>query len=331
MKIKAWGTRGSIAISNAESIMTGGNTTCFEVQSQCLPKGVHLMLDAGTGLVPAGMKYLSEIGNGLQYVIMFTHYHYDHILGLTLAPPTFIEAIPMTFYGPIDEGVGPKEMINDIFKRPYFPVDARRIKHRMEFKPLQDFDVSVIVVHPEGGFATFKRHRYMTLLEKKNQLPINGKTYPIAECLVISMVHANHGNSTCISYRFEEMPTGKTFVLCTDHEDTVGVPTEFGKHLSGVDLLIIDGQYQQEKYLKQTAGFGHGTGHGVVKQALITGVKSVGITHHDPNSTDAYLINVILKEAISARANIEKEMKPEDIHLKEDGVFLVSDYQEIEV
>ena len=102
MKIKAWGTRGSIAISNAASIKTGGNTTCFEIDSVCLPAGTHLMLDAGTGLVPAGLTYMPEIGKGLNYVIMFTHWHYDHIMGMTLAPPTFIDTVPMTIYGPVD-------------------------------------------------------------------------------------------------------------------------------------------------------------------------------------------------------------------------------------
>lgn len=329
MKVIAWGTRGSIAISNRLSIETGGNTTCFEVQSPCFPAYTHVMLDAGTGIVPAGFKYLPEIQKGLKYVILFSHYHYDHILGLTLAPPTFVESVPMAFYGPVDEGKEPIDMIKDLFRRPYFPVDASRIKHKMSFHPLPDYDVSVIAVHPKGGFATFKRDHYVTALNGKKQLSIRGKSYPIEECMIITMARANHGNSNCISYRFHEQPTGKVFVFCTDHEDTVGVPVEFQKHLSDADLLVIDGQYPHKRYMSQTAGYGHGTAHGVVKQALLTGTKKVGITHHDPQSTDDFLKRVILEEAKAARQTLMATM--EDVSLDPKGVFLVSDYDEIEV
>lgn len=333
MKVKAWGTRGSIAISDRSSVETGGNTTCYEVKSECFPKAVHVILDAGTGLVPAGREYLPEIPSGLQYVVLFTHWHYDHIMGLTLAPPTFVDDIPMTLYGPVDEGVGPAEMIKELLRRPFFPVDAKRVTHKMKFKPLPDFDVSVIIAHPDGGFATFNRDRYVTLADEGKRIPMNGSTYPLAECMVISMVPANHGNSTCISYRFQEMPTGKVFVFCTDHEDMVGIPLDLRKHFSNADLLVIDGQYQHDRYMDKTSGFGHGTAYGVVKQAFMTGVKRVGITHHDPGSSDDFLKDVILQEAEAARAEFEaKAEKPEDVSLaSEDDVFIVKDYDELDV
>lgn len=330
MKIKAWGTRGSIAISNAASIKTGGNTTCFEIDSVCLPAGTHLMLDAGTGLVPAGLTYMPEIGKGLNYVIMFTHWHYDHIMGMTLAPPTFIDTVPMTIYGPVDHKVGPKEMIRSLFRRPYFPVDAKNIMHKMNFKPLEDFDVSVIVIHPKGGFTTLNRDAYTTIIKGEKQIPINGGKYPIGQCMIVTMARTNHGNATCISYRFHEMPSDKVFVLCTDHEDTVAESEAFRKHLAGADLLIMDGQYAHAHYMKKTGGFGHGTGYGVVKQAMHR-AKRVGITHHDPGSNDQFLQDVILKEANAAFDAIKNQMDSGEPCLQKDGIFLVEDYATFEV
>lgn len=338
MQVKAWGTRGSIAISNPESKNAGGNTTCYEVMSECLPKGVHLMLDAGTGFVPAGWSYLSELGKGLQYVTLFTHYHYDHIMGLTLAPPTFIDIVPMTLYGPVDLGVGPKEMVDRLFWRPFFPVDAKRVSHKMNFKPLRDFDVSVMVVHPEGGFALFSRDRYVQIMNgKKKQLPINEKSYSPGECMIITMQPANHGNSTCISYRFHEVRTNKVFVFCTDHEDEVGSKVDFRNHLAGADLLIMDAQYDRKTYMSKTAGFGHGTPQGVVKHGLISGVKSLGITHHDPRSTDAFLDGHILTEArnvvgrLASSQEFLEDFNPSEILLTDQDVFLCYDYQVYEV
>ncbi|CAN2047391.1 MBL fold metallo-hydrolase [Candidatus Magnetomoraceae bacterium gMMP-13] len=273
MNVKAWGTRGSIAISNADSIEAGGNTTCFEVMSKCLPEGMRLMIDAGTGFVPAGHYYLSEIGSKqLRYLMFFTHYHYDHILGLTLAPPTFIEQLPMILYGPRDTGDGPKETINKLFDRPRFPIDDKKIIHKMTFKSLDDFDVHTIAIHPKGGIKTFKLDIFNTIINKGTQLPLIGGNYSLNECLLIKMVKTNHGNATCISYRFEERPTGKVFVLCTDHEDMVGIPMELRRHFQDADLLIMDAQYSDEKYNDPvfcTAGFGLVTPFGCVKQAVV--------------------------------------------------------------
>ncbi len=338
MKIKAWGTRGSISISNSDSISTGGNTTCYEVFSECLPAGTKLIIDSGTGFVPAGFQYLPEMGHGLNYVLLFTHYHWDHILGLTIAPPTFIDQIPMVLYGPRDEGgYGPREMIQYIFKRPFFPVDAKRISYKMKFHVLEDFDVHVMVVHPKGGFAVFNLERFNMLMSTGKQLPIGGKKYEISACMIIRMAKANHGNASCISYRFEEMPTGKVFVFCTDHEDSVGVSIDLRKHFANADLLIIDAQYNHVKYINQTTGFGHGTPFGVVKQAIVCNVKRIGLTHHDPGSRDEFLENTILPEARGALEQLRNDKRflenfnISDIALTDQAIFLCCDYSEYEV
>ena len=319
MLIKIWGCRGSIAVSGSD-MSTGGNTTCFEIKSECLPPGSKLMVDAGTGFVPAGHNYLSELNSGLlNYHILFTHYHWDHVLGLTLSPPTFIDSVPMTIYGPDDSEFGPKEVISYIFKRPFFPVDSARIRSKMTFKSMPDFDVYLIIVHPQGGFRLINRDLYTKMFSKGQISFKGGDQYSINECMVISMQPANHGNSKCISYRFHEMPSNKIAVICTDHEDEAGLAVDFKKHLQNANLLIADAQYNLEKYKAQTARFGHGTPACVVNTAIQCGVARVGITHHDPRSTDEFLDNVIMKEA-------KEQIKDGKV-----DVFLCKDYEEFEV
>jgi ribonuclease BN (tRNA processing enzyme) len=153
------------------------------------------------------------------------------------------------------------------------------------------------------------------------------------------MQPANHGNAKCISYRFEEMSTGKVFVFCTDHEDEVGIPADFSRHLSNADLVIMDAQYDQKRYMTKTARYGHGTPHGVMKQALASGVKRVGLTHHDPHSTDEFLQDVIIGEAKHVLQELKnnKEFTETfgiDINKKlisENDIFLCVDYNLIEV
>lgn len=339
MRIKVWGTRGSIAVSNPESVRAGGNTTCFEVISDCLPQHTRLMIDAGTGFVPAGWHYLSEIGQGLSYVILFTHWHWDHVLGLTLSPPTFIDHVPMALYGPVDDGVGPAEMVEYIFKRPFFPVDAKRVTHKMSFHPLHDFDVTVILVHPRGGFAELSLERFVRLTRDDEQMPFGKLAFPLQECLVVRMQPTNHGNAKCISYRFEERPTGRTFVFCTDHEDETGIATDFRRHLAGADLVVMDAQYDFARYLRATARYGHGTPRNVARLGVVCGLKRVGITHHDPRSSDAFLEDAILPEARERLAHFASDREflavhgidPDEVVLTDQDVFLCCDYAEIEV
>lgn len=336
MEIITWGTRGSIAISDPNSVRYGGNTTCLEIKSHCLPNGIKLFLDAGSGLVPAAHSYLGEFSNGEKqgYYLLFTHYHWDHILGLTLAPPTFIEQIQMNIFGPIDKRTGPEEMITGLFQRPFFPVDDKRFKHKMKFKALKDFDVHLLAIHPEGGIVSFSLDRFNKLKEKDSYLPMSPKkAFPISECLIVKMQRTNHANANCISYRLEENPTGKVFVFCTDHEDVAGISVDFRNHLQNADLLIIDAQYSSPEYVTK-AGFGHGTPKGCVEHAVACNVKRMGLIHHDPNSDDKTLENVILTEAHSALDEIKKQKDFLErygvgkIRINKKDIFLCADYHQ---
>ena len=51
MKVKLWGTRGSIPSPGPETIRYGGNTSCVGVT---LSDGSMLALDAGTGIRSLG-------------------------------------------------------------------------------------------------------------------------------------------------------------------------------------------------------------------------------------------------------------------------------------
>jgi hypothetical protein len=52
MQVVLYGTRGSTPICRSDAVKYGGNTTSLRVKSQCLPQGMALAIDAGSGFVP---------------------------------------------------------------------------------------------------------------------------------------------------------------------------------------------------------------------------------------------------------------------------------------
>jgi ribonuclease BN (tRNA processing enzyme) len=99
-------------------------------------------------------------------------------------------------------------------------------------------------------------------------------------------------------------------------------------HISNIDLLILDGQYTQEKYDKTTAGWGHGTGSYCATLAFQCNVKKLGVTHHDPSSSDEQ-IEKILSESRNKLTELIGSAKAPGI--KPDDIFTCHDYQVVEV
>ncbi|HPZ07219.1 MAG TPA: MBL fold metallo-hydrolase [Candidatus Eremiobacteraeota bacterium] len=315
MKVKFYGTRGSIAISNRESIKYGGNTTCIRIYSECLPKDLVMGIDGGTGFVPMSYDILRE-GVVKEVVLMFTHYHHDHILGLFLSPITFMKNIKLKLFGPVDGNIGVKKMMEDFMRPPYFPVHYKEVNSHITCMNLEFPRTLVILFHPHG-YKIMNIDDFERITGSNGFIPIGKGKYPVEEFLVVTMYKSRHPEQT-VSYRFEEKSTGKKFVFLTDHENEDGIPNSFKAHVEGVHLLVMDSQYSREKYDKMTAGYGHGTPDYCVRVAETLNVKKLGLTHHDPSSRDKD-IEAILEEA--KRASTKNDIQ----------IFACADYEEVEV
>ncbi len=57
MRIKCWGSRGSIPVSGKNYIKYGGDTTCIEIRAQ---SGDIIIIDAGTGIRRLGNQLIHE-------------------------------------------------------------------------------------------------------------------------------------------------------------------------------------------------------------------------------------------------------------------------------
>jgi phosphoribosyl 1,2-cyclic phosphodiesterase len=264
--------------------------------------------------------------------VLITHYHWDHILGLTVAPPTFVDEIPMHIYGPVDHGRGLRDVVDEVFRRPFFPVESDYIENHLNIHSMENFEERIMVVHPTLGFLNTTRVELLRAESSDGICCGREKKVPLAESIVIKMAPTSHGVSTCISYRFEERPTGKILVFCTDHDNMRGISEPLKEHFKDANLAIVDAQYDEEKYIKFRSQYGHGTPLGAVLLALSGGVEKLGLTHHDPMVTDHYLETVILKEAVDTLAKIKKDkdflktLETEKVKLKKENIFLCGDY-----
>lgn len=317
MEVKFWGTRGSLPVASSDQARHGGNTTCVEVISSCLPENYRLVIDAGSGFLPFGNE---AMGQGIKTLILFfTHYHHDHTQGLPLSGVTHRKDIRVHCYGPIEGGFGPREILEHIMRRPMFPVDFAEVASKFKVKGIDHPSTKVMVIHPKGGEKLLSVEDLANIeASHPAQVTFAKGRYGLDECLVAKMYYSDHPERT-ISYRMVEKPTGKVFVFLTDHENQAGFPVGLMTHVKDADLLVVDAQYTSTEYLNGgKSGFGHATPVYDVELAARAKVKRLGLTHHDPIHTDS-AIDRVLEEA--GRHSVEIDYEGE--------IFTCSDYQTV--
>lgn len=311
LKVVTWGTRGSLPVAGAEFARYGGNTTCVEIRSECLGDR-HLVIDAGSGFRPFSQSAMKA---GLrELILLHTHYHHDHTQGALIAPPFYMGGdargkgeIPITVIGPKEDGTGPRQVYQSLMVKPVHPMPFAMVAHHITFRELEVPSIQVLLFHPVGGVKSMEVSQFRRLRRAGKQMPFRANAkYDLGECLVVTMRQSEHPEKT-VTYRFDEMPTGKSFVFLTDEECRAALPKDLREFIAGADLLIQDAQYSEEEYRTRTAGWGHGTPAYVVRVAVECQVKKAGLFHHDPNSTDDRVDQLRLEgmEAIPEGVSLE--------------------------
>jgi phosphoribosyl 1,2-cyclic phosphodiesterase len=142
------GARGSIPVSGREFLKYGGSTTCFAIAEGNM---VSAFVDAGTGLMSFRTHGLELAG---QIPVFLTHYHWDHIQGVSMLGEVWAGACLFTFYGPGD----PEPMLTESIRPPWFPVSLVDAPEPVEFgsvaQPISTGQITVTafeVQHPQGG------------------------------------------------------------------------------------------------------------------------------------------------------------------------------------
>lgn len=113
MELWACGARGSFVTAGARFARFGHNTSCFALRVGC--HGV--IVDCGTGLAAA-----EKILSGCKRIdVLFTHFHYDHVLGLLCAPWLLKSESDVHMWG-CAAGGSLQGALCALSKPPYWPV-----------------------------------------------------------------------------------------------------------------------------------------------------------------------------------------------------------------
>src|SRR5919201_1399713 len=99
MKVRFWGTRGSIPTPGPSTVRYGGNTACVEVRDR---SGSLLVLDAGTGLRELGVALVKDGASAqpLGVDLLLSHLHWDHIQGIPFFRPAYDSRTALRIRGP---------------------------------------------------------------------------------------------------------------------------------------------------------------------------------------------------------------------------------------
>lgn len=252
MIIRCYGARGGIAVSGEDYLKYGGDTTCLEIRSA---NDEIIIIDAGSGIRRLGNRLLQEQRN--HFNIIFTHSHWDHILGFPFFKPIYHEKTLIHLRGcPVTQG-SLKKLLSKAMTPPYFPVQFDKLKATIEYT----------------GACETRFH-----IDSVEILPIN-------------LSHPNGG----LGYKFTE--NGKTFVFLTDNElgyrHRGGAAfDEYVEFANDADLLIHDAEYVPEQYTA-TRTWGHSTYVDALRLALRARAKRLGLFHHNQDRNDADLDNIV--------------------------------------
>ncbi|MDR2419587.1 MAG: MBL fold metallo-hydrolase [Treponema sp.] len=133
----------------------GGNTSCVSV-AFADPREI-VVFDAGSGIREMGIALSKQEPQIERYRIFFSHFHWDHIMGMPFFGPAFNPSVQIEFYSP---QTYLEKILSYQMLPPYFPVSMRTMGSQKRFHCLkgpitmQGVTISYKKIrHPQGAYA----------------------------------------------------------------------------------------------------------------------------------------------------------------------------------
>ena len=289
MKLRCWGTRGSIPVSltapdvRAKIVRAlegaqgrnlshpgaiaayvdslgfdvagtfGGHSSCVQIETG---GSEHFILDLGTGVRPLGAHMLARYGAAVPqtYHVFLSHLHWDHIMGLPCFTPVYIPGNRIVVHSchPHAEAALRRQQAE-----PSFPVRFEQFSAAFEFD----------TVTP-------------------------GQAFEVDGTRVIAHAQRHAGDS--YGWRFER--AGKSAVYSTDSEHRLEDEDEragFIAFFRDADVVVFDAMYSLADAISVKADWGHSSNIVGVELCQAARVGRLVLFHHEPAYSDTQIANVL--------------------------------------
>jgi phosphoribosyl 1,2-cyclic phosphodiesterase len=264
MKVKFWGTRGSLPTPGRDTVRYGGNTPCLEVR---LARNNLVIFDAGTGIRGLGDALMAG-GESVKAYLLISHPHWDHIHGFPFFKPAFISGNEFTILGAQSRNVTLRQMIGSQMDKVYFPIQLNELKAKINFRPIREGSMqifeatltSIYVNHP--AFALGFR------------LSVGGHS--------LVYISDNEPFDREVARSVKNVDKGIVAKYMKEKGDPNQRIFDFAR---GADILVHDTTYTPEEYVNHV-GWGHSHYLFSLKVADEAGVKTLVLFHHDQTHND---------------------------------------------
>jgi phosphoribosyl 1,2-cyclic phosphodiesterase len=287
MRIKFWGTRGSLPIALSATQVRqkviaaliaaqgktfaddnqiaafvddelpfsisgtyGGNSSCVQIITG---SDEFVLCDCGSGMRPFGNHALVASQGKGRYHIFISHPHWDHLMGFPFFVPAYIPGNTITMYGCHARLV---EAFAQQQHAPYFPVEFAALGATIDFVRLEP-----------------------------------GKEYAIAGMTVVAKRQLHGGGS--FGYRFSA--GGRVLVYASDaeykQEDLAEIDATVG-FFRDADAVIFDAMYTLADSMSIKEDWGHSSNMVGVELCQMAGAKRLCMFHHEPTNDDQRLLTI---------------------------------------
>lgn len=224
----------------------GGNSSCVQVITG---HDEYLVCDAGSGLRVFGNHVLgARAGKPGVYHLLMSHVHWDHIMGFPFFTPSFIPGNRIIIYGC-------HAHLEASFQRqhgaPSFPVPWAALGANISFVQLTP-----------------------------------GVTTEIAGVAVTPMLQLHEGDS----YGYRLAHAGRTCVYSTDSEhkpEDFEQMQAFADFFRDADVVVFDAMYSLADAVSLKEDWGHSSNVVGVELCQMAGAKHLVLFHHEPVFDDA--------------------------------------------
>jgi phosphoribosyl 1,2-cyclic phosphodiesterase len=247
----------------------GGHSSCVEFEPG---GGDYFVCDLGSGARAFGEHVLARsAGRPATVNVFMSHVHWDHIMGFPFFGPAYVPGTRIRVHGCSGR-------LEEAFRLqqspPCFPVPFDQLAAQIEFVPLAP-----------------------------------GETTQVSGVAVTPKLQLHSGDS--YGYRFEH--DGKSLVYSTDSEHKLEdnwATLDFVKLFRAADLVVFDAMYSLADAVSVKADWGHSSNVVGVELCQMAKARRLALFHHEPANNDA-AIDRILRETIRFEELTRREHRVE--------------------